>query len=337
VAARRRHRHAGDDAATTDRVVRAFFRSREDGLGARLQASVVWSGINPDSLLAPDSGASDGARSRDARHVVLDAAYAWRRASLTARADLGSDPAPFRVDIGGAWMPVSATRGGRSAIATLATGIWERCTRARGSRRWVLGARRRRPHAGRAGAVVTTDTAQEATDYAPPRWSAVSTLEGAGRRSAPRRSASRRLSPTGAIARTDYVTAHASLRPLPGLQLAGWYADPLDGGGDFELPRRARWAATFHSKFWRKFRSGAFTLHAEVAGESWSGGRGGLDAGGAPLRLPGATFVETNLRIQILDFTLFWVMRNINLARGIHARTITHRHPVLRGDLTFRN
>ena len=96
------------DVRRTDRVVRAFFRSREDGLGARLQASFVWSAINPDSLLAPDSGASDAARSRDARHVILDAAYAWRHASLTARADFGSDPAPFRVDLGGAWMPVSA-------------------------------------------------------------------------------------------------------------------------------------------------------------------------------------------------------------------------------------
>lgn len=315
------------DVRRTDRVVRAFFRSREDGLGARLQASFMWSAINPDSLLAPDSGASDGARSRDARHVILDAAYTWRRASLTARGDFGNDPAPFRVDLAGAWRPVSSVTLAVDARRARYAGDRDgERLHARAGLALPLGFSVR-GDAVRARVVqapwVTTDTAQETTDYAAAvRWErSFVTLEGgAGRRSAftpvgfPDD-----LSPAAALApspATDYVTAHASLRPLPGLQLAGWYADPLQGGGDFELPRRARWAATFHSKFWRTFRSGAFTLHAEVAGESWSGGRGGVDAGGAPLGLPGATFVETNLRVQILHFTLFWVLRNVNLARG---------------------
>jgi hypothetical protein len=172
----------------------------------------------------------------------------------------------------------------------------------------------------------TADTAQETSDYAAAlRWErSFVTLEGgAGRRSAftPLGSAGD-LRPTAALApspATDYVTLHASLRVIPGLELSGWYADPLEGGGDFELPRRARWVATFHSKFWRKFRSGAFALHAEVAGESWTGGRAGVDSLGAPLRLPGATFIESNLRINILDLTLFWVVRNLYLARSGYA------------------
>lgn len=315
------------DVRRSDRVVRAFFRSRADGLGARFQASYVWSSINPDSLLAPDSGASDAARSRDARHGILEAAYTWRRASLTARADMGSDPAPFRVDVSGAWMPVSAITLGVDARRARYAGDRDgERLHARAGIALPLGFSLH-GDAVRARVVqapwVTTDTAQETSDYAAAlRWErSVLTLEGgAGRRSAftpvgfpDDLSPAVGLAPSPA---TDYVTAHASLRPLPGLQLAGWYADPLSGGGDFELPRRARWAATFHSKFWRKFQSGAFALHAELAGESWSGGRGGVDSGGTPLRLPGATFVETNLRVQILDFTLFWVLRNVNLARG---------------------
>lgn len=315
------------DVRRLDRVVRAFVRNRPDGLGARLQASYVWSSINPDSLLAPDSGASDAARSRDARHGILEAGYAWRRASLTARADVGSDPAPLRVDVGAAWMPVPAITLALDARRARYAGDRDGDRlHARAGLALPLGFSVH-GDAVRAHDVqapwVTTDTAQKTSDYAAAlRWErSFLTLEaGAGRRSAftpvgfPAD-----LSPVVAMApspATDYVTAHASLRPLPGLQLAGWYADPLEGGGDFELPRRARWAATFHSKFWRKYRSGAFTLHAELAGESWSGGRGGVDGAGAPLGLPGATFVETNLRVQILDFTLFWVLRNINLARG---------------------
>ena len=318
------------DVRRSDRMVRAFFRSREDGLGARLQASYAWSAINADSLLAPDSGAAEAARRRDGRQLILDAAYTWRRASLTARANVGDDPTPLRVDVTGAWMPVppltfvvdarraryAGNRDGDRLHASVGLAL-------------PLGFSLR-GDAVRARDVqapwVGTDTVQETTDYAAAlRWERpFVTLEGgAGRRSA--------FTPVGFLddlrpaaglapsPETEYVTAHASLRVLPGLTLAGWYADPLTGGGDFELPRRARWAATFHSKFWRKFRSGAFTLRAEVAGESWSGGRGGVDAGGTPLRLPGATFVEANLRIQLLDATLFWVLRNVNLARGGYA------------------
>jgi hypothetical protein len=318
---------AARDVRRSDRAVRAFFRSREDGLGARLQASYVWSGINADSLLAPDSGASDAERSRDVRQATLEAAYTWPRANVTARAGIGGDPVPFRADVAASWRPVSP----------LTLAVDARQSRYAGDRDG------RRVHASaglglplgfslRGDAVtardvqapwVTADTAQETTDYAATlRWErSFITLEGgAGRRSAftPIGFAGD-LRPTAALApspETDYVTAHASLRVIPGLELSGWYADPLEGGGDFELPRRARWAATFHSKFWRKFRSGAFALHAEVAGESWSGGRGGVDSLGAPLRLPGATFIETNLRVRILDLTLFWVVRNLNLTRA---------------------
>ena len=41
-----------------------------------------------------------------------------------------------------------------------------------------------------------------------------------------------------------------------------------------------------------------------------------MDSLGGPLRLPGATFLETNLRVQILDLTIFWVIRNVALARA---------------------
>jgi hypothetical protein len=315
------------DVRRTDRILRAFFRSRQDGLGTRLEARFAWTGIKPDSLLAPDSGASEDARRREARQLVVEGAYVWRRASLTARANVASDPTPLRVDLMGAWAPLPPltltvdARRARYAGDRDGSRLHARAGLAlplgfsvRGDAAWSRDIQ---------APWIPDDTVQETSDVAGAlRWerSFVTVEGGAGRRSAftpvgfPED-----LRPAAALAptpATDYVIAHASVRPLPGLALSGWYADPLEGGGDYELPRRGRWSATFHSKFWRKYRSGAFALHAEVSGESWSGGRAGLDSIGAPLRLPGATFIETNLRVQILDVTLFWVIRNVNLARG---------------------
>src|SRR5207245_4388965 len=48
---------------------------------------------------------------------------------------------------------------------------------------------------------------------------------------------------------TRYLTAHGAVRVLPGLELSGWYFNPLVGGGNgFEPPYHARASVTFYSK-----------------------------------------------------------------------------------------
>ncbi len=310
------------DVRRANRIARAYYRSRTDGLGFHLLASYGRSALNGDSALVADTVPTPAS----GPHLdlgLVDAAYVWPRASVTARALVVPHRIPLQLELAGAWRPVgpvslaaaarrstyTGDRSGRRLRASAGVALpWGFAVRGDA----VLGRDIQAP-------TVPGDSAQRTTDVAAAlRWErSFVTLEvGAGRRSAFRPAGfPDDLFPVVALGptpETDYVIAQASLRPLPGLQLAGWYADPVSGGGDFEPPRHARYAAAFHSKFWRKFRSGAFLLHAEVAAESWSGGRGGIDALGTPLRLGGASFVETNLRVQILDLTLFWVVRNVN-------------------------
>jgi len=123
-----------------------------------------------------------------------------------------------------------------------------------------------------------------------------------------------RLGPTQ---RTRYFTTHGVVRLLPGLALAGWYFDPLvPGGNDFEPPYHGRLSLTFYSRFWRVYRSGIFALRAELALESWSWGKAGLDSSGAAIALPGKSFGELNVEIRIAGVTIFWIQRNATLATG---------------------
>ncbi len=315
------------DVRRSDGLVRLYARQRSDGLGARAEVALGTSSLNADAALAADTAASAASTERRVHQLTLDAAYVWRRASVSGRFGYASERIPSRLELAAAWAapgPLTLAVAARRATYT-GSRAGERAHASAGLT-LPLGfslrgdaAVARDLHAP----ALLADSAQETSDVAVAlRWdrSFVTLEAGAGRRSAftpvgfpddltPAAS----LGPTP---ETEYVTGHASLRPLPGLRVGGWYAAPVSGGGDFELPRRARYAVTFHTKFWRRFRSGAFTLHAEVAGESWSGGPGGRDSLGAPLRLTGGTFVETNLRVRILDVTLFWAVRNANLMRS---------------------
>jgi len=115
---------------------------------------------------------------------------------------------------------------------------------------------------------------------------------------------------------TRYFTTHAALGILPGLQISGWYFDPLvTSGNDFEPPYHARASLTFYSKFWRVFRSGIFALRGEWAMESWSRGTAGLDTTGQLITLPGATVAEANIEVRIAGVTIFWIQRNVTQQR----------------------
>jgi len=121
----------------------------------------------------------------------------------------------------------------------------------------------------------------------------------------------------GPVPRSTFTSAYVGLRPVPGVQLSGWYFDPREGGGDFEPPRHSRVSATFFSKFWRVYKSGVFSLRGEFAIESWSRSNlGGRDSTGGQLPLRPASFAETNIQLRIADFTAYWLERNYDAMRG---------------------
>ncbi len=114
-----------------------------------------------------------------------------------------------------------------------------------------------------------------------------------------------------------YLVTDLHVRPARWLTLSGWYSDPVEGEtADLQPPRHGRWEVTLRSKFWPTFRSGVFDLKLQVAGESWSTGSAGLDAGGSPIVLPGATFYEFYVSFQIVSFTAFWNLRNSRLTEA---------------------
>jgi TonB-dependent receptor-like protein len=322
------HREAGaltDDLRQRrrDGIFRLFLAQRADGLGARVQLTLATATVEGDTAL--------GARALTQRIVELS--NTWRRAHAELAVRLQDDLRPWQVDGRFSWIPARRV--------TLAADVRHAGYGGGGSRhgsRLHLAAGVELPHGLTARGDIAwardlqvpalpADSAQETTDLSGAlRWERpwVSLEIGGARRDAfapiGRPGALRPVGSLSATPRTDYVTAHASLRPLPGLQLAGWYFHPRIGGGggnDFEPPYHARVSLAFASKFWRVYKSGAFTLRGEVAAESWSRGTAGRDiTGGAPLILPGATFVETNVEMRIVGVTIFWIIRNNNLMRG---------------------
>jgi hypothetical protein len=111
----------------------------------------------------------------------------------------------------------------------------------------------------------------------------------------------------------EFLAAHGSLELVPGLRVSAWYYNPITGGGDFEPPHHARLSAAFYSKFWRVFKSGIFAFRAEAAIESWSRSRlGGIQVdtlGNVERAINGASFVDTNLELQLAGVTLFWTIK----------------------------
>lgn len=109
---------------------------------------------------------------------------------------------------------------------------------------------------------------------------------------------------------TTYLEGGLSLRPASYLTVDGWFSNPRDEIPDFQPPKHTRLQVTFRSKFWRTFRSGAFDVKAQIAMDAWSSGTAGIDRQGEQIELPGITFYETYLEVQIVGFTIFWNIRN---------------------------
>lgn len=301
-----------------DDVLRAFLAARGDGLGPRLEMALVRSRVSGDTLVAD----------RSLYQGILALSETRPRASAGLTVRLQDAARPLQLDGHLNWHPLHlltlAAEGRRSYYGE----------RGHGNRLHVsaglilpLGVSMR----GEASVfqdfqapVVASDSFQEASDYgAYLRWDLRPvTLEVGEVRRDPFQPAgfASGILPVvdlGRMPRSTYTSVYLGLRPVSGVELSGWYFDPVRGGADFEPPRHGRFSATFYSKFWRVFKSGVFALRGEVATESWSRSRlGGVDSTGALLPLGPATFVETNLELRIADFTAYWLTRNYNAMRA---------------------
>jgi hypothetical protein len=112
-----------------------------------------------------------------------------------------------------------------------------------------------------------------------------------------------------------YLVANAALRPISSLTLSGTFSNPTgDVSTDFQPPQHLRAAVTFRSKFWRTFRSGAFDVKLQAAYERWEAGVAGVGDNESPIVLDAGRFWEFQVEIQLVSFTLFWVLRNAQLS-----------------------
>jgi len=310
-----------------DRVLRMFIAQRSDGLGWRVTTTLTSTGLSHDTLLGGGRSVSSGA---------LEASLTGRKAMVvgTARGGAGGMPSmlearagwigPLRVNLAGFFRQnlYSDGREGVRAYGTAGLPLpWGFSVR--GEATWQKDVQ---------SSLVTTDDLQEATDMAGwIRFDHPRLMVEAGRG---RRDPFAPLGFGGGITPidslhptpfTEFLAVRASVQVLPGLRLSGWYFDPLVGGGDFEPPHHARVSATFQSKFWRTFPSGIFNLRGEVAMESWTRwSLAGIDSSGTEHEINGASFVDTNIEMQLSGVTLFWMMRNANLMRASYVEGLSY-------------
>ena len=301
----------------TDGLLRAFYATRDDGLGFRAQLAFATTTVSGDTVLAD----------RSMRQGQIDLSETLGRASAGLTTTLGSGIWPLRLDGHANWMPLpwitlaadgrhAEYRGGRHGTrAHGAVGVvLPLGFSLRGDAAWARDLQ---------APALPQDHGQRTVDLSGAvRWeSRLASLEVGGARLDPFRPIgfAAGIEPVTALApvpRTTVATIQASLHPYAGFTLSGWYYEPTAGGGDFTPPHHARYSLTFDSKFWRVFRSGIFELRAEYAGESWSRSPlGGLDSATA-LPMRGATFTEANLQMRIAGVTVFWLIRNNNYMRS---------------------
>ncbi len=128
----------------------------------------------------------------------------------------------------------------------------------------------------------------------------------------------------GSSVAATYIIADAGLRPFFPLFLTARYSHPRTQPADFQPPKHGRGEITFRSKFWRTFRSGVFDFMLRYAFEFWSTGTAGFNAAGVPVELPGATFQEWFVQVQLVGFKAFWNLRNARQSRAQYIPGLTY-------------
>ena len=277
-------------------------------------------GLRLDGIVGSTSSSGDsGVEQITLRHVALLGSYRTPTWSATGALRFRSERVPRAVELGVGWTPLTpltvaarydgmAYEGGGaghrwlgSASLALPLGFWVRGA-------IDLGNALQAP-------ALLADTAQRTFDAGAflgwrARWARLEA--GVTRRDAfaplapPELDAIVSLSPSTSA---EYVTVQGSISPIGGFTLGGWFEHPLTGNADFAPPYHGLAQASFRSKFWRTFPSGAFDLHLAVQLESWSTGTAGVGVD-RPQVLPGASFVSVLAQIEIAGFQLFWHLRN---------------------------
>lgn len=174
----------------------------------------------------------------------------------------------------------------------------------------------------RASSQVEGDTTQSVGDWSwgfswiRPRWDVDVTLARHGRFIAPAYGLFRAQLPRTTEIDVVTLTAALAVRPRPYLTLHGWYRHPVDPiHAAYEPPHHTRLAATFRSQFLPRFRRGALDVLVEAALEGWGDGTAGIDAGGNPIALEGATVVNYRVEFRLVGALLYWTLINPNLER----------------------
>jgi len=330
-----------------DGLLRLFAGARADGLGPRFEAALLRTSISRDTAILGRSGAM----------AQVAARQTWRRASLAVTGRFSDFLPRSSVEVDGGWTPVPRlTLAADGRIARYAGRRTGRRAHASAGLALPLGFSLHGDVASMRDApapALATGGTQWALDFSGAvRWeSRFGMVEAAGVRRDPYQplgfpsglSGRDSINGFGPVPQSRYLQLIASVRPVAGLTLSGWYFDPIRGGGDFEPPRHARFSATFFSRFWRVYKSGVFALRGEFAVESWSRGLGGVhrDTLGNVVQVPlaGATFIENDLQMQIAGVTAFWVVRNSNFFRGsyVHGLSYPRRFQYFGVRWTFTN
>ncbi|MBK6779078.1 MAG: TonB-dependent receptor plug domain-containing protein [Gemmatimonadetes bacterium] len=307
-----------------DAQLRAFWRSRDDDLGLRVDGFVTRTGWR-------GGGVTDAVRQGGA--VV-----AWRTPTFGVAGRLfnRSRWTPWEVRGEAGWTPLAhASAAAEVGYQTHDLDRTSRWVSVRGALALPLGFEAQATV--RTGSIVATptvltDQAQSLTDWQGTlRWQRPwAGLEvGYGQTDAFRPLAFRPFTPgipgVAAAPRTEWLTVGWRLAPRKWLTLEGWYSDPVSSAGpDGVPPTHSLTTATIRSKFLRRFKSGIFDLKAQLAFESWGDGVIGRDALGAPIALDGASFWRTEIELRLDSFLLYWERYNMQASQ----KTYVPRFPI---------
>ncbi|MBA2627125.1 MAG: hypothetical protein H0U85_03875, partial [Gemmatimonadales bacterium] len=111
--------------------------------------------------------------------------------------------------------------------------------------------------------------------------------------------------------RTEWITLAGHLAPWRWLVVDGWYSNPRGAVPDGMPARHYGANGAIRSKFLRQFPSGYFELKLAIGVEGWDGGTIGRDAAGAPVALPAARFLRSQVQMEIGSLTVYWDARNL--------------------------
>ena len=315
----------------SDLLLRGYYQQREDGLGPRLDLLVArtsWTGEG-FSQRVTQAGAVAALRG-PTLGGALQGFYRSRWTPADFRATLGWTPVTvFAADLEADYQRHSGSRTSRWAAARLGLHL---------PLGLLLDASAR---IGRVVAApeVAADTAQPVRDF---ELGAGFESRRLGFRAAYVRTSAfappafqpfLQIDSLAQIPRSNWITLSGHASPTTWLEFTGTYANPRGGGVQGMPPQHFIGTGAIHSRFLRTFPSGIFELKLQGSVEHWSNGVIGLDAVGAPVGLPSATFFRSLIELR-LGGLVFYV-NQVNLSRSQRAYVPGFPIPGLGNEIGF--